>query len=103
MTMQPNPNRPPNDNPRQERTGVGVYEDDRQFVDETTTTAAGTRGVVDPALRRDAYDESTMAPRTEPTTYRTAEPARSGASIGTWIAIAIIAVLILWLVFTFLL
>lgn len=94
---QSNPNRQRNDDVRREHGGVGVY-DDNEHVDNTTRPVAGNH-VVDPAVER--YRD---ARATEPTTYGTTEPARSaGSAIVTWIVIAIVAIIILWLVFAFLL
>jgi hypothetical protein len=97
---QSNPNRQRNDEVRRERTGVGVY-DDNDRVDTTTTPVAGTRGV-DPVVDR-PYDD-TRTTTTEPTTYDRTDPARrSGSAIVTWIVIAIVAIIVLWLIFAFLL
>jgi hypothetical protein len=97
---QSNPNRQRNDDVRRERSGVGVY-DDNERVDTGTTPVSGMHGT-DPTLDRSYTDTGTT--HTEPTTYGTTEPARrAGSSIVSWIVIAIIAIVILWLVFAFLL
>jgi hypothetical protein len=98
---QSNPNRQRNDDVRREHTGVGVYDDNDHVDAGTTTPIAGAHGT-DPTLDRTYVDNRTTT--TEPTTYGTTEPARrAGSSIVSWIVIAIIAIIILWLVFAFLL
>jgi hypothetical protein len=98
---QSNPNRQRNDDVRRERSSVGVYDDNERVDTGTTTPVAGTHGT-DPTLDRPYTDTRTT--HTEPTTYGTTEPARcAGSSIVSWIVIAIVAIIILWLVFAFLL
>jgi hypothetical protein len=96
---QSNPNRQRNDDVRRERTSVGVY-DDNERVDTTTIPGAGTR-TTDPMMERPYNDARTT---TEPIAYDSTAPARrSGSAIITWIVIAIVAIIVLWLIFTFLL
>lgn len=103
MATQRNPNTPHEDDVRRERGAVGVYDDNEQVADRTTATAAGTPGA-DPMVARDVYNEPRTASQTEPASYQTAETSRrGGASLATWITIAIIAIIILWLLFTFIL
>lgn len=97
---QSNPNRQRNDDVRREQTGVGVYDNDP--VDTTTTPPAGTR-TTDPMLDR-PYDDARTRTTADPTPYDRSAPAqRSGSAIVTWIVIAIVAIIVLWLIFAFLL
>ncbi len=89
------------DDPRREEREVGVYHDDRAVVDETTDAAPGSPAA-DPVVQRDLNDEPRTAPRPGPTTYDTTEPAsRGGVPLITWVTIAIVAIIILWLLFEF--
>lgn len=89
---------------KQDGVGVGVYDAGNQVVPGgTVPTAAGTPGA-EPVAERDLYDEPRTAPRTGPTTYSTVEtPRRGGVPLVTWVTLAIVALVILWLVFAFVL
>lgn len=105
MVAQPKPKEPIPSDPQHDPER-SAFRGEREPVHPRAASPVVGQETMEPVIDRneynEVYDEPRTAPRPGPTTYQTdMAPKRKGVPLVTWVVIAIVALVVIWLLFTF--